>query len=450
MATHQKGPAERRYHKLAVALWNDRVFRGLSERAKLLYYRLAAGPETLPVPGVARLSRSGLALDELRWGLEEFDARLAELQQAGLVEADFQAGLVVLPRELAEPFSMPNGLPSVTSWRRALANAPDCELLDLVKERVLARISVKGPRWIETFMTPGDDGSGEDEAEQPQGRLFDGKLAASVPPKVQKQIHTQTQKPNREEAAAEAASPEPAAPPVCRLVNDLEDLPDLTRWAKEVRTVPPPVPKTTRPTRKKAAPAPRPAPPANPRQAALPLMPAPDPEHCAAVVARAAGQLFAHGPLLPGRATELGGELHPAIRKEWQRVLAEYFGPLHYTADQVDATLLKLGQWIAMRGEAVTLQVLVKFRGERLQQFIATALAWNGGRAAAPRSRPPDESRRYPLRDAEDHKGAGAAAVLGAAERKIRRELSTADPATVKECLAALRQLSLLRDREAA
>ena len=158
MATHQKGPAERRYHKIAVALWSGREFRALSERAKLLYLRLAVGPETTPIPGIARLSRSGLALDELRWGLAEFDARLAELQQAGLAEVDLDAGLVVLPRELAEPFSMPNGLPSVGSWRRGAANLPDCELRDQVKERVIALLATRGPRWVATFCTPGDDG----------------------------------------------------------------------------------------------------------------------------------------------------------------------------------------------------------------------------------------------------------------------------------------------------
>lgn len=434
MATHQKGPAERRYHKIAVALWSGREFRGLSERAKLLYLRLAVGPETTPIPGVARLSRSGLALDELRWGLAEFDARLAELQQAGLAEVDLDAGLVVLPRELAEPFSLPNGLPSVTSWRRAAANAPDCELRDQVKERVIAKLATKGPKWVATFCTPGDDGE-EGNDEGPQPGLFAGKLPppvpSSVPPKVHIQNQIQTQSHKGEAPARKMASSrgEPPAVPVWRAVTlppdaCVGDVPDLSAWAVP-ETPLSAGPEAARLDRKEPAhppPVPAPRKVAAAKQGTLPLMPAPDPEHCAWVVAKHAGKLFAHGPLLPGRDTPLGGELHPTVRAEWQRVLSEYFGPLHYTAEQVDSTLTALGKWIQQEGKLVTLQVLVKFRGERLQQYVSAALAWSGATAGRPTpSRPPDESRRYPLRQAEDRRGLAAAAVLGAAKRQLDR-----------------------------
>lgn len=470
MATKPKGPAERRYHKLAVALWSDRAFRALSERAKLLYYRLAAGPETLPVPGVARLSRAGLAIDELRWGLDEFDARLDELVQAGLAEVDLAAGLVVLPRELAEPFSMPQGLPSVTSWRRGLANAPDCELLDVVRERVIYSLATnKGPRWVETFLTPGDQGQ-DDQVDQapdensPQTSLFVGKVAPLQAPKVQIQNQIQNQKPKQggiAQAAGTFATARPSQPPPPPPVEsvDLEDLPDLTRWAVEERPLPPPVPQLPLPAEQKRPPV-RPARPvksrsahrADPLQTALPLMAAPDPEHCASVITGKAGALFAHGPLLPGD-TALGGVLHPSVRREWARVLSEYFGPLNYSAAQVDDVLAKLGQWIAWRGETVTLQVLCKFRGERLQQYVAAALAWNGGQGSRP-SRPPapsasEESRRYPLRDKASRSELAEAAVVGAAQRQLSRVLqSETDPqtkATAESALAQLRALIGLR-----
>lgn len=440
MATHQKGPAERRYHKIAVALWSGREFRGLSERAKVLYLRLAVGPDTTPIPGVARLSRSGLALDELRWGLAEFDARLAELQQAGLAEVDLDAGLVVLPRELAEPFSMPNGLPSVTSWRRAAANLPDCELRDQVKERVIALLATRGPRWVATFCTPGDDGGdggggGDGSDEGPQPGLFAGKVPPSVPPPLPPKVHIQNQKqtqskkgeaPARKMAASQG---EPPAVPVWHAMTlppdaCVDDVPDLTAWAV-AESAPAGTTEAARLDRKEPGhPPPLPAPRkvAAAKQGALPLMPAPDPEHCAWVVAKHAGKLFAHGPLLPGRDTPLGGELHPTVRAEWQRVLSEYFGPLHYTAEQVDSTLTSLGKWIQHEGKLVTLQVLVKFRGERLQQYVSAALAWSGATPKRPTpSRPPDEGRRYPLRQAEDRRGLAAAAVLGAAKRQLDR-----------------------------
>lgn len=461
MATKPKGPAERRYHKLAVALWGDRQFRGLSERAKLLYYRFAAGPETLPIPGVARLSRSGLALDELRWGLDEFDARLGELVQSGLAEVDLDAGLVVLPRELAEPFSAPNGLPSVTSWRRGLANAPDCELADLVRERVLALLAAKGPRWVETFLTPGDQGGEEGDTDGAQAALFPLKVAPLLPPKVHIQNQIQNQKPKEggtAQAAASCGAPRPSRPPPPPVESvDLEDLPDLTHLVEDV-PVPPPVPSPRLPAQQRPASQPpkpartRPQPPANSRQGALALMPTPDPEHCAAVLASKAGGLFAHGPLLPGD-TELGGLLHPAIRTEWQRVLSEYFGPLNYSQGQVDDVLDKLGSWIARRGEPVTLQLLCKFRGERLQQYCAQALAYGGssGKTASAKSAVPEESRRYPLRDQASRRELGQAAVIGAAQRRLQRVLqSETDPRTRETAESALAQLRAMVGMRAA
>ncbi len=459
MATKPKGPAERRYHKLAVALWSDRQFRSLSDRAKLLYYRLAAGPETLPIPGVARLSRSGLALDELRWGLDDFDARLDELVQCGLAEVDLEAGLAVLPRELAEPFSLPNGLPSVTSWRRALANAPDCDLADLARERVLALLATKGARWVDTFLTPGDQGCSDDDSDGTQPGLFATKVAPSLPPKVQIQTQNQNQKPEEGASAraraaiAEARAGRPLPPPLVESV-DLEDLPDLTHFAEEVRTLPPPTPPPRLPADKRdARPTPKPAAPrfgrASSRQTTLALMPKPDPEHCAAVLAGKAGKLFAFGPLLPG-SSELGGLLHPAIRSEWQRVLVEYFGPLNYSQSQVDEVLAKLGSWMARRGEPVTLQLLCEFRGERLQQYCAQALAYDGGgRATASQHSASEESRRYPVRDQASRRELGQAAVVGAAQRRIQRVLQTeTDPhtrATAESCLADLRALIGMR-----
>lgn len=122
-------------------------------------------------------------------------------------------------------------------------------------------------------------------------------------------------------------------------------------------------------------------------------MPPPDPELCAWTLQRASGGLFAHGPLVPSQeAGPLGGRLHPRVREEWQRVLAEYFGPLNMTAEQVEHTLARLGGYIQRSGEVVTLQTLCKWSGERLYDLIARALV--PASAAAPKAATQEAPRR--------------------------------------------------------
>jgi hypothetical protein len=373
MATHRKGPSERRFVKLPIAVWNDPRVLALSEKAQHLLMRLLTGPETLRIPGLVAAKKNGLALDRLGWDLEEFDRRFDELSAQGLVQADWQAGVLFFEESFLEEFNQPTSINTVKCWRRELLNALRCELVEQVSQRLRQLLASKrNPNWLAAF-------NGQallKLAKKQPSKLASSmeKKASSLPtgipdPDPDLQPLTGLLPPNSAETAGEELED------LTHLAEDLGDELDKERGPQASLTRQRP---SNRPSRRPAAS------PTN--QTYLALMPPPDPERCAAVLQEASGRAFAYGPLRPlspGKpnllgAKLLGGWLHPSIRDEWARVLHEYFAPLNMTVDQIDSTLSQLGQFIKARGETVVLHTLTKWRGERLHELMARALAWDG------------------------------------------------------------------------
>ena len=117
-----------RYRKISVRLWGDERFRALSRlrpSAQALWLYLLTGPHTGPVPGLASVRLAGIA-ESLGWSLTATRRCWSEIVEAKMAEADWQAGLVWLPKAVAHnPPESPN---VVRAWRTACAELPECAL----------------------------------------------------------------------------------------------------------------------------------------------------------------------------------------------------------------------------------------------------------------------------------------------------------------------------------
>jgi hypothetical protein len=278
-------------------------------------------------------------------------------------------------------------------------------------------------------------------------RAFSGQVLLTVANKASKkawEMPTSSPKKLPSSLPSGIPDPDPDPQPLKGLIPpesaraEEEELEDLTAAAE----------KDTEAEATTAGPTRRPVRPPHPtelRQEALPLMPGPDPEHCAAVLQKASGGLFIHGPLVPTAVeSELGGRLHPCIRNEWMRVLEAYFKPLNMTRAQIDADLGQLGRFIKARGLKIVLPTLVNFKGERFVLFMMRALAWDGralvqavpsaprpSRQAddelAGRRPPPRRSEPEPIRMADHLRELRIPAPLTSAQREFAERMGVAD-----------------------
>ena len=104
------------YRKIEVRMWGDYKFRKLSPLPPCgqgLWIYLLTGPHTGPIPGLFRVSQATLA-DELGWSVEAFQEAFGEAFREGMVEADWEAKVVWVPKAIhCNPPASPN---VVTSW----------------------------------------------------------------------------------------------------------------------------------------------------------------------------------------------------------------------------------------------------------------------------------------------------------------------------------------------
>jgi hypothetical protein len=129
-----------RHRKVDLRLWSDAKFRSLSRNGKFLWIFLLTCPYTGDFPGLLRMSRAGAA-EELDLTTEEFDRSFAELQSAGMAEADWAARLVWLPN--AVRYNRPDNVNAVKAWACELMDLPECELRSKAAMKTLAFLK----RW---------------------------------------------------------------------------------------------------------------------------------------------------------------------------------------------------------------------------------------------------------------------------------------------------------------
>lgn len=146
------------HRRVEVDVWSSPSFRALSApkpNAQTLWLWLLTCERTVIIPGVV-VARPAVMADDLRWPRRGFDAALAELESAGMIEVDREAGLVVLTRALLvdgapRDGAAPNGENAAKSWSTTLLRLPPCPLRDVLAERVRIVISSCGGKIASAF-----------------------------------------------------------------------------------------------------------------------------------------------------------------------------------------------------------------------------------------------------------------------------------------------------------
>lgn len=147
------------YRRFPVRLWTETFFRALSTpepSARYLFLYLLGGPHTILIPGLFTANREGMA-SSLRWPLQGFDGAWNELlgassedpKRQGLVEADWEAGVVWIP--LALEHNEPSNPNQVKAWTRSLRTIPDCELKVRATRHFVAYLKTRGKDFLEAF-----------------------------------------------------------------------------------------------------------------------------------------------------------------------------------------------------------------------------------------------------------------------------------------------------------
>jgi len=126
----------RLYRKTEVGTWVDRGVQSLSApppNGQTLWWYLLTGQRTTIIPGVV-VAREAVMADDLRWPLKGFRDAFEEIRDKGMAVADWDAGIVYLPKALldsaGEPRELhrPQSLNVVKSWAKAWRELPECDL----------------------------------------------------------------------------------------------------------------------------------------------------------------------------------------------------------------------------------------------------------------------------------------------------------------------------------
>lgn len=116
-----------RYRKIEVRIWNDRKFRSLDDKTKLVFFMLLTHPDTNQL-GFIRARSVTLAMD-LGWDSNAMSNAIQMLCKMGMLMADEMAGLMFLPNFLK--YNPPNGLNGAKSWEGLIDLLPECDLLNI-------------------------------------------------------------------------------------------------------------------------------------------------------------------------------------------------------------------------------------------------------------------------------------------------------------------------------
>jgi hypothetical protein len=171
-----------RYSKVTRRMWNDEKFRRLSApgpNAQFLWMRLLTGPELTVIPGVFSIGEAGLA-EALRWPMEGFREAFRELLAEGIVEADWNARLIWVPRSLEH--NKPESPNVVLGWALAWSEMPECPLKRKAYQGLEDGLRKLPPSFLEAFREACGNSSGNQEQEQEQEQDNRSDLRRGSPP----------------------------------------------------------------------------------------------------------------------------------------------------------------------------------------------------------------------------------------------------------------------------
>lgn len=154
-----------RYSKVYRRVWRDEKFRSLSDRGKLLFLRFMTAPELGSIPGLVIGTDVHFART-LGWDTKAFGEAFGEAFAKGMVKADWESGLVWLPR--ATRYNRPESPNVVRGWRREWPEIPECELKRQAFRALKAFAEGFGKAFAEAFAEAFRDPSPNQEQEQEQ------------------------------------------------------------------------------------------------------------------------------------------------------------------------------------------------------------------------------------------------------------------------------------------
>jgi len=149
------------YRKVELQTWGDAKFRALSPLPPCgqgLWLYLLTGPRTGILPGLIPAGRAAMA-EELGWSLEAFDDAFDEAFREGMIQADWKARLVWLPRALRET-NKPESLNVAIAWRKAFDRLPDCDLKASAGDAICLFLAGLGPKFLAAFTGDSAENSG--------------------------------------------------------------------------------------------------------------------------------------------------------------------------------------------------------------------------------------------------------------------------------------------------
>jgi hypothetical protein len=117
-----------RHRKIDVRMWGDAKFLRLSApkpNGQTLWVYLLTGPHTTSIPGLFTVGEASLA-ESLNWPMKGFRKAFREAFREGMVEADFSARVVWIPKSIL--YNLPESPNVVKSWRAYWDEIPECKL----------------------------------------------------------------------------------------------------------------------------------------------------------------------------------------------------------------------------------------------------------------------------------------------------------------------------------
>lgn len=157
-----------RHRQIDIRMWGDEKFRALSPIPPCgqgLWIYLLTGPHTCNIPGLSHVGRAALA-EALGWEPEAFDEAFREAFLQGMVEADFRARVIWVPKAIC--YNQPESPNVVKSWGAYWDEIPECELKARAYQHLKAFLKAKGEAFEKAFLKACGKTRANQEQEQEQ------------------------------------------------------------------------------------------------------------------------------------------------------------------------------------------------------------------------------------------------------------------------------------------
>jgi hypothetical protein len=139
------------YRKADIRMWGDERVRDFSVNAERVWTWLIIGPFTTVVPGLVLTTKAGFA-ERLRMRPRAFKDAFAEIEQVGMAEADWKAGVIVLLKAPEQEVNRPTGSNQPVEWSKFFSEfAPQCDLTRRYREAIRSLCAAVSPDYSKAF-----------------------------------------------------------------------------------------------------------------------------------------------------------------------------------------------------------------------------------------------------------------------------------------------------------